>query len=273
MHNTKLLLVAVLLLSLGWAQLGWSADITESLRELTYKFPDMLQQEYESARTSRYSLFVQQNIAVVGGVYALIALFLLRIPDYRDSGWRRFRIGCFTLLALVGWFVVGYWIAVTCQEINQTHGGHDLIRIVTGIIWPLTMIALILTLWVGVPLYVLFLLFTLPSILFVIVPFLVRLPFLAYQLLHYLTVPHPAERIFRKHEKVSIKRGVKVDHVAMGEELGGAMYNMEREGVPAWWKSENWKRRLEKLRERLKVERDIVDDATDRARERNRTRR
>jgi hypothetical protein len=88
MHNTKLLLVAVLLLSLGWAQLGWSADITESLRELTYKFPDMLQQEYESARTGSYSLFVQQNIVVIGGVYALIAVFLLRSPDYRDSGWR-----------------------------------------------------------------------------------------------------------------------------------------------------------------------------------------
>jgi hypothetical protein len=190
-------------------------------------------------------------------VYALIALFLLRSPDYRDSGWRNFRIGCITLLALVGWFVVGHWIAVTCQEINQTHGGHDLTSIVTGIIWPLTMIALILTLWVGVPLYVLFLLFTLPSILFVIVPFLVRLPVITYHYLHYLTVPHPAETAYR----AGMAEHLPIPELARS--VADAMYRYDLkdfDGLPPQWKSKNYKKRIEAFDNLLKAQAGFIKE-------------
>jgi hypothetical protein len=59
------------------------------------------------------------------------------------------------------------------------------------------MIALGLTLWIGIPLYLLFFLFTAPSVLYVILRLLVRLPFLIYHHLHYLTVPHPGETAYR----------------------------------------------------------------------------
>jgi hypothetical protein len=249
--KTRLLLVAFTLIFLGWAQPGWSANIAESLRELTYKFPDKLQQEYESARTGPYSVFVQQNIAAIGGMYALIALFLLRSSNYRNSGWRNFRIGCITLLALVGWFVVGHWIAVACQEINQAHGGHDLISIATGIIWPLLMILLILTLWVGVPLYLLFLLLTFPSILFVIVPFLVRLPVLTYHYLHYLSVPHPAETAYR----AGIAEHLPIPELA--RTVADAMYRYDLrdfDALPKAWKSKNWTKRIDAFHDRLHAE-------------------
>jgi hypothetical protein len=259
MHSTtktKLFLVAFMLLSLGWAQLGWSANIAQSLRELTYKFPDKLQQEYESARTSPYSVFVQENIAVIGGVYALIALFLLRNSDYRDSGWRNFRVGCITLLALVGWFVVGHWIAVACQEISQAHGGHDLISIVTGIIWPLLTIALILTLWVGVLLYLLFLLFTFPSILFVIVPFLVRLPVLTYHYPHYLSVPHPAETAYR----AGIANDLPMEELA--SVVADAMYMYDQgdlDVLPPAWKSRNQKKRADAFKDLVSAEGPLME--------------
>lgn len=100
--------------------------------------------------------------------------------------------------------------------------------------------------------------------------FVAKLPLLAWHYLHYLFVPHPAERIILKHEKMRMERGVKIDHAALGEELSTVMYNKEREGLPAWWKSESRRKRLEKLRGRIKVEKDIVDDTTEDIRERNR---
>jgi hypothetical protein len=102
MHSrtkTGLLLVAFMLLSLGWPQLGWSTAYSrtigqtaaQGLRDVT----DKLQREFYSARTSPYGVFVQRNLAAIGGVYALFALLLLLKPRYRDAGWERFGALCF----------------------------------------------------------------------------------------------------------------------------------------------------------------------------------
>lgn len=251
---------------------------------------------YTSIFESKLGVFVRGHPMEMMGGYGLIGLLLLLSRGYRDAGWEHGLLVLWyglliPILFFLGLLVVkwGFYLFNFFRGESTSSNIARMRTDPTGWLgnWagglfigvPAMLIGLIIGLVIRVavyavpPIYVLFVLFALPSIVYAILRFLVRLPFLAYHFLHYLTVPHPAERIFRKHEKVSIKRGVKVDHVALGEELGGAMYNMEREGFPAWWKSENWKRRLEKLRERLRVERDIVDDATDRARERNRTRR
>jgi hypothetical protein len=209
----RLLLTALIFLSLGWALEEWGPGSLlcvipyyhHTARDLG-RVGSELVREYDSARTGPYGAFVREHIAAIGGVYALIGFLLLLKPSYRNAGWENLGVLFFGFMALVVWFVVGDWISVACREINHAHGGHWafqrglgslLISIVTGITWPLLTIALGLTLWVGVPLYLLVLLISLPSIVYDLLRFLVRLPLLTYHYLHYITVPHPAETAYR----------------------------------------------------------------------------
>jgi hypothetical protein len=254
--KTRLLLVAFTLIFLGWAQPGWSVEMAADMRE----FSDKLRQEFESAYAGPYGAFVRENISVIAGVYCLFALFLLSDAKYRNKGWNNLMRGCITLLVFVVWFIVGYWIAMTCQEINQAHGGHWafqrglgslLISIATGIIWPLLMIALGLTFWIGIPLYLLFLLLTLPSVLFVILRLLVRLPLLTYHYLHYLTVPHPAETAYR----AGMAGHLPIPELA--RTVADAMYRYDLkdfEALPKAWKSKNWTKRIDAFHDRLQAE-------------------
>jgi hypothetical protein len=268
MHSTtkrRLLPVAFMLLSLGWPQLGWSTAYpptaaqtgAQGLREVT----DKLQEVFESAYTSSYGAFVRENIAAIGGVYALVALLLLLNPDYRNEGWNNFGRGCLAFCVLVGWFVVGHWIAMSSKEIFDAHGGHHvspvlhggdwLITLATGLIHPLLMIALILTLWIGVPLYLLFVLFILPSVLFVLLRLLVRLPFLIYHQLHYLTVPHPAETAYRAGMAANLPLAELASTVA------DAMCESDFKGyaaLPKAWKSKNWTKRIDAFHARLEAQ-------------------
>jgi hypothetical protein len=127
-------------------------------------------------------------------------------------------------------------------------------------------------------------LFLLPAFLFWVVsqPFklayflVVQAPFMILHYLHYLLVPHPLEEVVKKYEKVRLRRGIHIDHAAFGEEMERARYDHEREGIPAWWKSKNWERRLKDilgLRGRVRTERDVADAYTDEIRERNRQQR
>jgi hypothetical protein len=262
--NTKirLLLATFMLFSLGWPQLGWSTayprtigqTAAQGLREVT----DKLQREFDSTRTSTYGLFVQRNLAAIGGVYALFALLLLFKPQYRDAGWERFGALCFWPMAFVVWFVVGY--LTEFREIDEAHGGHWafqrglgslLISIVTGIIWPLLTIALGLSFWIGIPLYLLSLLVLFPSILFVILRLVVRLPVLIYHHLHYFTVPHPGETAY----KTGMAKNLPIPELA--STVAEAMYQHELkdfDALPKAWKSKNWKKRVDAFHDRLKAE-------------------
>jgi hypothetical protein len=110
---------------------------------------------------------------------------------------------------------------------------------------PLLMIALILALWIGIPLYLLFLLFTLPSMLFVILRFLVRLPLLTYHHLHYLTVPHPAETAYR----AGVANDLPMEELA--SVVADAMYrdHGDLDALPPAWKSRNKKKKAEALQD------------------------
>lgn len=259
MHSktkTKLLLVALMLLSLGWAQPGWSVDLKGDMRKLTNE----LTQKFESVRTGPYGAFVYKNISTIAIVYGLVALSFLLTPEYRDRGWHNLLIGCIAPLVFVACFVVGYATAQTFRETTQAHSGLLLhkgefgwffVTLFTGIMGPLLMIALGLSVWIGIPLYLLFLLFTLPSILFVILRFVVRLPFLVYHHLHYLTVPHPAETAYRE----GMANGIPMPELA--STVADVMYqydHLDYDALPKAWKSKNWTKRIDAFHDRLKAE-------------------
>jgi hypothetical protein len=263
--KTRLLLTAFILIVLGWAFPEWRPHgfaipyYEETAAHLRALF-DELQPKFASARTSSYGVFVEQNIAAIGGIYALLALLWLSQRQYRDKGWEHLGALCFGFMALAVWFVIGDWIAITCHKINDAHGGHWafqrglgllLISIVTGIIWPLLTIALGLTLWIGVPLYLLVLLFLLPSVLYVILRLVVQLPFLTYHYLHYLTVPHPAESAYR----AGMANDLPIPDLASS--VADVMYrygHLDYAALPPVWKSKNQKKRIAAFRERLQAE-------------------
>ena len=228
-----------------------------------------------------------QNAAHIGAtLYPFFAFFLLLFPSYRKlpKEFIRDHRGELTTFFFVGVFLgLSGWAFFSATHGSALGGGTKFLLAILSIPAVLAMIALVLSSIVWIPAG----LFLLPAWLFSVVshPFklgyflVVKAPVMAWHYLHYLTVPHPAEWVLLKQQKMRMRRGVKVDPVTLGEELGGAMYNMEREGLPPWWKSENWRRRLKTLRaekalrERLKAEKDIVDDETERLRERNRPQR
>jgi hypothetical protein len=101
------------------------------------------------------------------------------------------------------------------------------------------------------PLYVLFGLFVLPSILFVILRFVVRLPFLIYHHLHYLTVPHPAETAYRE----GMANGIPMPELA--STVADVIYqydHLDYDALPKAWKSKNWTKRIDAFHDRLKAE-------------------
>lgn len=233
--------------------------------------------------------FVRAHSSLFAGGYALIALYLFTQARYWKGGWKAlYFVGVATGIAGVVLFG-GLWVATACHEIHNPGGegllvplhgapGLGFLRSMAGLCYAILGIVLGLGFWIAAPLYVLFcgfcILFFLPSAAWTLLRLTVRAPFLLWHYLHYLFVPHPAERVIMRYEKMKMKmkRGVKIDPAQFGKTLGSAMYN-RREGVPAWWKSENWRRRLEALRGRMKVEKDIVDDAIDDLRERNKRQR
>jgi hypothetical protein len=103
MHSkikTKLLLVAFTLICLGWAfpesrpVIPYYQETVTELRKLSGE----LQQKSASARTSSYGIFVEQNIATIGGIYGLIGLLMLLKRSYRNAGWESLGALCIGLM-------------------------------------------------------------------------------------------------------------------------------------------------------------------------------
>ena len=265
MHSktkAKLFPVAFMFLSLVWAQPGWSVDLAADMRRITNE----LEQKFESARSGPYGAFVYKNIATIAIIYGLVALSFLLRPEYRDAGWHNLLLCCIVPLVFFACFVIAYAIAMTFKEISQAQGsiadqyrrgiGSWLISMVTGIIWPLLMIALMLAFWVGVPLYLLFLLFVLPGVLYVIARLLVRLPVIIYHYLHYLSVPHPAETAYR----AGIVNNLPMEELA--SVVADAMYMYDHgdlDALPPAWKSRNQKRRAEAFKDLVNAEGPLME--------------
>jgi hypothetical protein len=265
--KTRLLLTAFVLLVLGWALQEWRPGLLptipyyEETARVWRKAPDELRRQFDSARTSVLGAFVEKNIATIAGVYAIIALVMLLLkPRYRNEGWELLGALCFGFIAFVVWFLVASWIGTAGSEMRIAHGGTFavqrgdaswLVKIFTGLIHPLLMIAFGLSVWIGIPLYLLVLLFSLPSILYVILRLLVRLPLLTYHYLHYLTVPHPAESAYR----AGIANALPIPELA--RTVADAMYRYDLkdfDALPKEWKSKNWTKRIDAFHDRLQAE-------------------
>jgi hypothetical protein len=70
---------------------------------------------------------------------------------------------------------------------------------------------------------------------------------------HYLLVPHPIE----KHIKAVKKR--KMEPGQALERISSTMYDLEKEGIPADWRSKNWRKRIEALTQRVKAEDEFMN--------------
>jgi hypothetical protein len=73
---------------------------------------------------------------------------------------------------------------------------------------------------------------------------------------HYLLVPHPAERFVRSTGSAT-ERGLRVDHKGLADSLG----NGDPRRPPPEFVSENQTRRVRKLTERFRAERELAEEA------------
>jgi hypothetical protein len=288
-----ILLTAAWVILTSWAFLdwrpGWQYGIPyyrETATELGTA-GDKLQQQFESARTTESGVYVEQNIAVLGGVYALFAFFLLLNPEYRNGGWGHLWLLSMVLVIVIPCFVLGDWIIVACRNIARAHDipfspskpfSSILIGLVTGVTWPLMTIALGLVfwfaIWIGIPLYLLYLLVVIPSILYAVLLFVVRLPILTYHHLHYLTVPHPAETAYR----AGVANDLPMEELA--SVVADAMYMYDHgdlDALPPAWKSRNQKKRADAFKDLVNAEGPLMEaimanlEMKDKLRERRRT--
>jgi hypothetical protein len=223
---------------------------------------------------SKLGVFVRGHPMEMAGGYGLIGLFLLLSREYRDAGWEHCLLvlwyGVFIpILFFLGLIVANGGIDIfhffsresTSSNIARMHTDPSgwLLNWVGGLVIgiPAMLIGLVIALvlraavYVVPPLYVLFWLFVLPSILFVILRLLVRLPLLTYHQLHYLTVPHPGETAYR----AGMAQNLSMPELA--STVADAMYQHELkdfDALPKAWKSKNWTKRIDAFHDRLKAE-------------------
>lgn len=219
----------------------------------------------DSFLTEPSGLWLREHIWMIAGGYGLVALLLLAKRKYRDGGWENMKVLCVVSLGLVAWFLGGAYVSIACGNITRAYGGlHNfqggagswLISTVTGVIWPLLTIALVVTFWIGVPVCLLGLLFVLPSILFVTLRLLVRLPVLTYHYLHYLSVPHPAETAYR----AGTANDLPMEELA--SVVADAMYTYDHgdfDALPPVWKSRNQKKRADAFKDLVNAEGPLME--------------
>jgi hypothetical protein len=210
-----------------------------------------------------------------GLVYGLIGLFALFSREYREDGWEKFLLVVWYALFIPLLFFLGLVVALWGGNVFQFFGGGEsgttsLNRMRTNFIAgfaqavgglvigvPLMLFSLVVMVVIRVavyivpPLYVLFVLFAIPSIVFFILRLLVRLPLLTYHYLHYLTVPHPAETAYR----AGIAEHLPIPELA--RTVADAMYRYDLkdfDGLPPQWKSKNYKKRIEAFDALLKAQ-------------------
>jgi hypothetical protein len=209
------------------------------------------------------------------GGYGLIGLFLLLSRGYRDAGWGHFLLVLWCGIFIPILMLLGLIFAQGGIDLFHYFGGGESAvdgvnkmrrepaawlgnlvgNLVLGI--PLMLFGLVVGLavhaavYVVPPLYILFVLFALPSIAFVILRLLVRLPLLTYHYLHYLTVPHPAETAYR----AGVAEHLPIPELARN--VADAMYRYDLKdynAFPPEWKTKNYKKRIEAFDALLKAQ-------------------
>lgn len=236
---------------------------------------------YTSIFESKLGVFVRGHPMEMMYGYGLMGLFLLLSRAYRDAGWEHGLLVLWYGSLIPILFFLGLLVAKWGIDLFHFFGGGEssvgfvnnlrtnfigtvlkwLAGVVIGV--PVMLFGLVVGLvvraavYVVPPLYILFVLFAIPSIVFVILRLLVRLPVITYHYLHYLTVPHPAESAYR----AGMANRIPIPELA--RTVADAMYqhdHLDYDALPKAWKSKNWKKRIDAFHDRLQAEDRFMDE-------------
>jgi len=234
---------------------------------------------YASIFESKVGVFVRGHPMEMMGGYGLIGLCLLLSRGYRDAGWEHCLLvlwhGLFIPILFVLALIVAQWGFDIFKFFNSESTSSNISRMRTDptgwlgnwagglfIGVPAMLVGLVIALvlraavYVVPPLYILFVLFAMPSIAFVILRFLVRLPVFAYHYVHYLSVPHPAESAYR----AGVANDLPMEELA--SVVADAMYVYDHgdlDALPPAWKSRNQKKRAEAFKDLVDAEGPLME--------------
>jgi hypothetical protein len=244
----------------GWFVGWWTEPMHDGWIIISHYIYQYVPPEYRTA-------------ALIGlSLYPFFAFFLLLFPSYRKLP-REFvsdHQADFPTYLFVGVFLALSGWAFSAATGSAVGGGAKFLLAVLSIPAVLALIALLLSSIVWIPAG----LFLLPAWLFWILsqPFkvvyflVVRVPLMVLHGLHYLMVPHPVEEAIKQYEAVRAREGANINYASFAKKMAQTRYNRIREGIPAWWKSKNWEKRLKDvnaLRGRVHVEKVIADKYTE----------
>jgi hypothetical protein len=109
-------------------------------------------------------------------------------------------------------------------------------------------------LYIGLPVAFLIVLFLLPGVVY---DAIVRLPIIAWQWLHYLTVPHPAEAVYLAGIRDRVPRDELAANVADAVRED-ALTSFKR--LPPAWKSRNQEKRIDALCRTVKATNEFAQE-------------
>jgi hypothetical protein len=237
---------------------------------------------YASIFDSKLGVFVRGHPMEITCGYGLIGLFLLLSRGYRDAGWEHCLLVLWYGLFIPILFFLGLIVGQGGIDIFQFCGGGEsgttgyyrmranpisgLANAVGGLLIgvPAMLIGLVIALvlraavYVVPPLYALFWLFVLPSILWTLARSIISAPFLLWRFLHYVLVPHLAEAAYKTGMAQHLPTTQVADQVA--EALCRDLGTMPRKRYPAAWKSRNREKRIRAFSDKVAAGSDFMEE-------------
>jgi hypothetical protein len=236
---------------------------------------------YASIFESKLGVFVRGHPMEMAGGYGLIGLFLLLSRGYRDAGWEHCLLvlwcGLFIPILFFLGLIVAQWgfdifkffnSESTSSNIARMHTdptgwlGNAVGGLVIGV--PAMLIGLVIALvlraavYVVPPLYMLFGLFVLPSILWTLARSIITAPFSLWRSLHYICVPHPAEAAYNRGMAQHLPTTQVAQQVA--EALSRDLGNIPRRRYPAAWVSRNREKRIKAFADKVTAGSEFMEE-------------
>ena len=236
---------------------------------------------YTSIFESKLGVFVRGHPMEMMGGYGLIGLFLLLSRGYRDAGWEHgLLVLWYGLLIPILFFlglVVAKWGFDIFHSFSRESTSSNIARmrtdptgwlmnwvggLVIGV--PAMLVGLVIALvlraavYIVPPLYVLFGLFVLPSILWTLARSIIIAPFLLWRFLHYVLVPHPAEAAYKRGMAQHLPTTQVAEEVA--EALCRDLGAIPRKRYPAAWVSRNREKRIRAFSDKVAAGNDFMEE-------------
>ena len=124
--------------------------------------------------------------------------------------------------------------------------------------WLVIALVLRAAVYVVPPLYMLFGLFVLPSILWALARSIVSAPFLLWRFLHYVFVPHPAEAAYKRGMAQHLPTTQVAQQVA--EALCRDLGRVPRTRYPAAWISRNREKRIKAFADKVTAGSEFMEE-------------